>query len=154
MRRAIAVLLVVAGLGLAAYGFSSVAAADSNAQVTITFTILPAEELMVTPSSIDFGDVVPETPTAATAVTVTARCNQTYELTYTATDFTSGSYTVPIQRLSYDGGTTPFSSSGTIATGLMGENVFNYQYVLQVTWDDYAASGYSGSVTYTLTPTP
>lgn len=149
MRKALAICLVVAGLALVTTGFPAAARA---ADVTVTFTIPTILELTITGSPVAFGTVTPGVATAPQSVNVNVKSNVYYDLTYTTTDFTSGTNTVPIGRLTYSG--TTFLASGSIdsnhapttSSGLD----HTYDYVLTVLWSDAAAAGYTGTVTYTL----
>jgi len=152
----LAVVLVVAGLALAFYGFSgSVSAAAGS--VGVTFTILSNQTLTITGTPVNFGSVTPDVAKAAAApVAVTVRSNVAYKLTYTAPDnFTDGgAKVVPIGRLTY-GISTPFlvgentlepNHPRTLGAGV----IHSYDYVLTVDFEDDDPGSYTGTITYTV----
>jgi len=148
----LAVVLVVAGLALAFYGFSG---SVSAANVDMTFTILSTQTLTISGTPVEFSDVSPASATSSKTVAVTVKSNVAYKLTYTAplnfTQDPAGS-TVPIGRLTYD-----------LTTFLNGENILvatharttgtgvthSYAYVLTVLFDDDPGS-YIGTIIYTV----
>ena len=160
----LAVVLVVAGLALAFYGFSgSVSAAvDEHEVAIVTFTILSRQTLTIAGTPVAFGNVTPDDATAPKTVVVTVRSNVAYDLKYSApanfTETPSGSLVVPIERLTYDHGTGAVAfatgtntletdQARTSGTG----DPYSYEYVLTVDFDDDLGS-YTGSITYTVSP--
>jgi len=153
--KSLAVVLVVAGLALAFYGFSGNVSA---ANVNVTFTILSTQTLTISGTPVAFSGVTLDVPTAAQTVVVTVKSNVAYNLTYTApANFTDGSQVVPIGRLTYNG--TPFvtgpvtletAHARTTGTGVP----HSYAYVLTVLFDDADPGSYTGTITYTVSPTP
>ena len=151
----LAVVLVVAGLALAFYGFSgSVSAAVDH--VDVTFTIQSHQTLTIADTTVDFGPVTPDLATDPVTVAVTVKSNVAYNLTYTApANFTQdpAGFTVPIGRLTYAVG-TPFESG---EHALVTDHVrttgttHNYDYVLTVLFDDVPGA-YAGIIIYTVSP--
>jgi len=154
LRKVLAGLLIALGLGFCAFGFSSLADAANFGAVTVTFKILSTQELTITGAAVDFGDVAPGTTAGPETVTVNVKSNSKYDLSYTATNFISGGNTVDVECLSYN--ETPFSESGTLAEDAdpTDGRDYIYQYRLDVEWTDVPADGYTGTVTYTASPTP
>lgn len=160
MRKALAVCLIISGLGMAFYGFSAFAsAAVASDSLTVTFTVPSAEVLTVDQAALDFGEVTPgTTETHANLVTVTAQCNVSYDLTVSGTDFTDGFSTIPIGRLSHteSGTTVAFQTTAwTIEDNVVGQKSHTYAYNLTVDWTDppsAAGQSYLSTITYTLTP--
>jgi len=151
--KSLAVILVVAGLALAFYGFSGNVSA---ANVNVTFTILATQTLTISGTPVAFSGVTLDVPTAAQTVAVTVKSNVAYNLTYTApANFTDGSKVVPIERLTYNN--TPFVTGPvTLQTAhprTTGPGVtHSYDYVLTVAFDDADPGSYTGTITYTVSP--
>jgi len=155
--KSFAIVLVVAGLALAFYGFSgSVSAAAGN--VGVTFTILSTQTLTIAGTPVAFNDVTPASATSPKTVEVTVKSNVAYKLTYTAPTSFDGTTSVPIGRLTYDD--TPFESGTPFLSGLntlvpnhaktTGTGVtHSYDYVLTVLFDDDPGL-YTGTIIYTV----
>ncbi|RJQ11688.1 MAG: hypothetical protein C4551_00715 [Bacillota bacterium] len=158
MRKGLGFLLVAWGLGMVAYGLSGMASAAVGT-LGVSFTNPDIEELTVAPASIDFGAITPGTPTASGAneVDVTVRVNgRTWDLDCSAADFSDGAgKTIPIGRLSDDGGTTPFAGKKIEDNHAAGSVTVTYDFVLGVLWTDpSSADPFTTTITYTLTPNP
>lgn len=165
MRKHLASLLVVAGLGLMTLGFSSGAAADTTGEVTFGFTLASHQVLTITGATpVTFGTVYPDTAAAGSnSITVKVKSNKTYNLGYEAgakfTEVAPGSNEIPISRLEWTlsgGGSAAFSDEATIlvtnhakTTGLGDDYV--YTYTLTADWVDVPGE-YEGSVTYVVSP--
>jgi hypothetical protein len=154
----LAVVLVVAGLALAFYGFSGSVSAATTGNAIVTFTIPTHQTLTITGAPVNFSSVTLDVPTAAQTVVVTVKSNVPYTLTYTAPDeFTSGSTStvVPIGRLTY-GGTSFESGTKTLVTAPArttgAGDIYNYSYVLTVLFDDADPGSFTGTVIYTVSP--
>jgi hypothetical protein len=146
----LAVVLVVAGLVLAFYGFSgSVSAAD----VDVTFTILSTQTLTISGTPVAFSGVTLDVPTAAQTVVVTVKSNVAYKLTYTAPTSFDGTTSVPIGRLTYNS-TTFLAGVNTLESNharTTGAGVLHsYDYVLTVDFDDADPGSYTGTIIYTV----
>jgi len=153
-RRIAAAVLASVGLGLAALGFSLPASAGTSATVSVSFSILPTQTLTISTERVHFGDVSAGVSTPAREVVLTVKSNTDYYLSYTATDFTDGAgQTVPVSRLSPDGGRTSFGHTGMIAAGTAptGGTLYSQSYVLTVAIED-PAGAYTGAITYSLEP--
>lgn len=167
MRKAFAIVLVVAGLGMVAFGFSALASAGTTGNVSVTFTVPSFQNLTLDTTTIQFGTVNPgttgNTPTGPTnpgtgnpypGPTITVQSNVNYKLSYTvAADFTgTGSLppTIDIGNLKYNGtsfvvGTVDIVTNGTPTGGT--DHLYNY--TLDVP-GDAAPDDYSASIMYTL----
>jgi len=154
MRTLSAILLVVAGVSLASIGLSPWVSAGTTATVTVTFSILPSQMLTLSTDHVDFGLVAPGVSTPPREIVLTVRSNSDYLLSYTATDFTDGTgRTVPVSRLSPDGGLTPLALSGVITAGAgsADEDRYVQSYVLTVEPGDPAGT-FVGEISYILSP--
>lgn len=152
-RRFWGLLLVGLGLYNALTGFSPAASATATATVQVLFTIAPTQTLTLTAQTVDFGLVRAGTSTAGREVRVIVQSNVNYSLAYEASDFTGSWTSIPVGRLSYDGGRTRFAGSGVLvdqATAAAGA-AYTYYYVLITELGDPEGE-YVGFVTYILTP--
>jgi len=161
VRRVLAGILVVAGLGLCLFGFSPFTFADGA--VEVTFKILTTQELTVDPSSVTFPDMTPETPeTLLSAVTVTVKSNVPYKLSYTAdSHFTNTTnQQVEIGRLAYreNNSSSEWAEFHSSKTELAQSNErtaakhYIYDYQLSVLWTDPAGDDYKADITYEVEP--
>jgi len=154
MRKLMALALTAAGIALVALGPSPAASAGATTTVTVSFSIVPAQMLTVSTDHVDFAVVSPGISTPGREVVVTVRSNTSYRLSYTATDFTDGAgRTVPVGRLSPDGGRAPFEYSGVLTeeAGPTDGTPYTHIYVLTVEPEDPGGT-FSGEITYILSP--
>lgn len=129
---------------------------------TVTCNVKQKLSLTLSTANIPMGDVDPETPSEINAsaglyaIRSTVKANGSWGLNYSATNFTTASYTMPIGRLGYklDGDaayTNMTTTGGTLKTGSGTSGVnYDYDYKLTPDWTDPVADGYGATVTYTL----
>jgi hypothetical protein len=166
MRKHLAGLLVVAGIGFMVLGFSGGAAADTlTGSVTFSFTLATHQVLTITGATpVTFGTVDPSAAAnGSNSITANVKSNRTYNFGYQAgakfTEVAPGSNEIPISRMSWalsGGGSGAFSGSATTlvtnqdkTTGAGDDYV--YTYTLTADWADVPGA-YEGSVTYVVSP--
>lgn len=144
----LAALVLIAGMSVVAF------AADATVQVKVKPN--PKITIETDVSEVDFGSIDPDTPTTINnAVTVRVKTNKPYDLSYTATDFTDGTNTMPISNLEYaDAGTgswTAFANGPVylVTDGPRGVDTHTYDFRITVPWDVAPDAVYTASITYT-----
>lgn len=144
----LAALVLIAGMSVAAF------AADATLQVKVKPK--PKITIETDVSEVNFGELDPDTPTTiANAVSVTVKSNKPYDLSYTATDFTDGTNTMPISNLEYaDAGSdswTAFANGPVylVVDGQRGRHTYGYDFRITVPWDVAPDATYTASITYT-----
>lgn len=144
----LAALVLIAGMSLAAF------AADATVQVKVKPK--PKITIETDVSEVNFGELDPDTPTTINnAVTVRVKTNKPYDLSYTATDFTDGTNTMPISNLEYadagSGSWTAFANGPVylVTDGPRGVDTLTYDFRITVPWDVAPEATYTASITYT-----
>ena len=149
-------LLLGTGLGQAAQ-------TEDSKSHTVTFDNKAAVRLTLNETTYDFGEVDPVASpffSPDNAVNPNVRCNSNWTLSVRGVgDFHSGTYTIPLSRLSWrangsGGYTTMTTADATVATGSKTGNAgvtTAMGYRLEITFDDDPADDYSTTIIYTAT---
>jgi hypothetical protein len=159
MKKALACVLILAGLVLAGHGFAGRAMADTTSgDVTVSFTLKSHMELTIANATVAFGDIEPAIASdKSSCVALTVKSNKAYKVAYTATDFTkSGGESIGVEHLSYAEASdfTPFSKTGvTLKDNQARTNTTTHTWNYKLLIDyDHAPETYSGTITYTISP--
>jgi hypothetical protein len=154
-------------LVVAALAATTLARAQSTANVGATFMVASQTKLTLSISTLSFPnadpDTVPSIPAAEGAIMITAEAratagNQVILTVLASDDFRSGMNTIPVSKLTWTtagpgfiGGTMSRSLAQRVATfGDSGTNSGTQAYSLANSWT-YPTGSYSTTVTYTLT---
>jgi len=148
---------------------TSSVAASATAQHVVQFSVDPTLSLTVSPSILDVGTLSPASAGLGSA-TVTVQSNDTWSMSVKSIGrdgiddaagddavFTADSgATIPVDRATWNagGGANVLSAAGDVAvTGqaATASTAMNIDYVVQLLFDDVAASNYQTTVLYTVT---
>ncbi len=143
----LAALVLITGMIYSAY------AVDANVSVQVNPN--PKITIETDTGLVNFGNIDPGNPVEISpAVSVTVKSNKKFDLSYTATDFTSGSNSFGVNNMEYkkSGGTyVAFSNGPVLLEDSMNPGIRNvtYDYRLTVPWDVAPETTYTAVITYT-----
>lgn len=154
-RRWLGAALMAAGLALWFSCGDPVWAETLQASVTVTQP--PSIRLLLVDSELNLGSGQPGA-TVSDSIAGTVVSNVAWKLTYTARDFSDGTHTIPISRVTVDGtdlSTTSLGYQGVIYDNKQPAQAFMFQHTFSLSIPGDAEPGaYTASIEYTVTPAP
>lgn len=145
----LAALVLVTGMMYSAF------ARRASTDVSVQANPKPKITIETDTSNVNFDSIDPGTPTErAPAVTVRVKSNKSFDLSYAATDFTSGTNSFSVSNLEYKktgGSYASFSNGPVLLEDSMkpGIRTVTYDYRLTIPWDVPPEATYTAVITYT-----
>lgn len=143
----LAALVLIAGMVYSAYAV--------DAFVSVQVRPKPKITIETDTGLVNFGDIDPGTPIeTSSAVTVRVKSNKSFDLSYSATDFSSGSNSFAVSNMEYrksGGSYVAFGNGPVLLEDSMprGVRTVTYDYRLTVPWDVPPEATYTAVITYT-----
>lgn len=143
----LAALVIITGMFYSAYAVDTNVSVQANPSPKIT---IQTDTGLVSFGNIDPGDPVEISP----AVSVTVKSNKRFDLSYTATDFTSGSNSFGVNNMEYKksgDSYAQFANGPVLLEDSMNPGIRNvtYDYRLTIPWDVAPETTYTAVITYT-----